>query len=137
VYASAGGSLSLRYSLRDMNVIERQRDGVALAPGMGKAGAVDGSGPQWIQARDALIELGGAKLMAGRAPKWLFADADARCYVFVNPSDEETPVWLETAATIVECDAFAFGRIELDEGASTVRIDADGEIGAVRQFGEG
>jgi len=132
VYASAGGSLSLRYSLRDMSIAECKRDGVAWAPEMGSAGVLDGTGPQWVQSRDALIERGGAKLMAGRVPKWLFADAGAGRYVFVNPSDEEVPVWLETSATIVECDAFSFGRIEIDEGAAKVLIEAEGEIGAVR-----
>ena len=53
--------------------------------------------------------------MAGTPPKWLVADDDAGRYVFVNPTDEEAPLWLETPDTVIECDAFGFGRIDLDE----------------------
>jgi hypothetical protein len=132
VYASGGSTLSLRYSLWDMSVIERKRDGAPYVPPMGRAGALDGAGPQWLQSRDALIELGGAKLMAGRTPKWLFAGEAPRRCVFVNPSDEAAPVWFETSAVVVECDEFAFGRIEIDEGAATVAVDALDTIGAIR-----
>jgi hypothetical protein len=131
VYASGGTTLTLRYSLWDMSVIERKHDGLAFALPMGRAGAVDGAGPQWLQSRDALIELGGAKLMAGRTPKWLYANATAGRYVFVNPSDESTPVWFETANTIIECDEFAFGRIEIDEAGASVSIHALDEIGVL------
>jgi len=132
VYSSDGGSVSLRYSLWDMRVIERNCDGVPYAPPMGRAGAVDGSGPQWLHSRDALIELGGARLMAGRAPKWLFTDGDRSRYVFVNPSDEVVPLWLETPRTIIECDAFGFGRVELDEREGIVRVESDEEIASIR-----
>jgi hypothetical protein len=132
VYASGGSALSLRYSLWDMSVIERKRDGVPYTPPMGRAGATDGTGAQWIQSRDALIELGGAKLMAGRTPKWLFADADSRRWVFVNPSDDAAPVWLETANSTVECEEFAFGRIELDEANGVISIECEDEIAPLR-----
>jgi hypothetical protein len=132
VYASDGGSVSLRYSLWDMSVLERRYDGVPFASAMGRAGAADGSGMLWLQSRDSLIELGGAKLLAGRTPKWLAADPEARRYAFANPSDEVAPVWLETPRSVVECDAFGFGRIELDERAGTLAVEADGDIGPLR-----
>jgi hypothetical protein len=132
VYASGGSTLSLRYSLWDMSVIERKRDGMPYVAPMGRAGASDGTGPQWIQSRDALVALADAKLMAGRTSKWLFADPDVGRYVFVNPSDETAPVWLETPRTIVECDEFAFGRIEIDERPAMVTVEADGEIAPIR-----
>jgi hypothetical protein len=140
VYASGDSTLSLRYSLWDMNVIERKHDGTPYAPPLGRAGTVDGTGrpargPQWVQSRDALIELGGAKLMAGRTPKWLFADAGSGRCVFVNPSDEHAPVWLETAENVVECDEFAFGRMEMDRQAGTLTVEASDEIGAIRLGG--
>ena len=106
-YASDGGSIAMRYSLWDMELLERRFDGVPYVPPMGRAGAIDGSGMQWLQSRDSMIELADAKLLAGRAPKWLAADGDAGRYVFVNPSDEEVPLWLETPRTIIECDAIA------------------------------
>ncbi len=131
-YESGGGAIALRYSLWDMRVIERRCGGVPFAAPMGRAGATGGGGAQWARSRDSMIELAGATLLAGRAPKWLFADADARRYVFVNPSDEVNPLWLETPATIVECDAFGFGRVEVDEPAGTIAVEASGEIGALR-----
>jgi hypothetical protein len=87
---------------------------------------------QWRQSRDSLIELNGATLLAGRAPKWLAADRDNGNYVYVNPSDEEAPLWFETPRVIVECDAFGFGRVEIDERARSVAVEASGEIGIVR-----
>lgn len=134
-YASDGGSLTLRYSLWDMRVIERRVDGAPLTAPMGRAGATDGSGPQWLQSRDTMIELAGARLLAGRAPKWLYADAAGGRYAFANPSEEENPVWLETPRTAVECDAFGFGRIEVDDRAGEVRVEASGEIGPLRLRG--
>ncbi len=132
VYASDGGSIAMRYSLWDMSVVERRYDGALYAPPMARAGALDGSGTQWLQSRDSLIELGGVKLLAGRTPKWLVADPDGGRTIFVNPSDEEAPLWLETPGTIVECDAFAFGRVAIDERARTVTVDATGEIAPIR-----
>ncbi len=134
-YASDGGSIAMRYSLWDMELLERRFDGATFVPPMGRAGALDGSGMQWLQSRDSMIDLAGTKLLAGRAPKWLAADADAGRYVFVNPSDEEVPLWLETPRTVIECDAFGFGRVELDEGEGVVSVDALGEIGTLRLRG--
>jgi hypothetical protein len=99
---------------------------------MARAGALDGSSPQWLQTRESLVALGGATLFAGRSPKWLFADAAARAYVFVNPADDEAPLWLETPDTIVECDAFGFGRVEVDDAAGTVAVEAAGTVGPLR-----
>ncbi|HET6615578.1 MAG TPA: hypothetical protein VFH62_06785, partial [Dehalococcoidia bacterium] len=131
-YARDGETLSLRYSLRDMRVIERKHNGIVYAPPMGAAGALDGGGPHWVQSRDALIELGSARMMAGRTPKSFFADSEAQRYVFVNPSDEIAPVWLETPSTAVECEEFGFGRIEVDEPASTITIDAADPVASIR-----
>jgi hypothetical protein len=131
-YASDGGSVTLRYSLRDMRPLARVLDGAPHVPPMARGGALDGGGPQWLQSRDALIELGGAKLMAGTTPKWLCADADSRRYVVVNPSDEEAPLWLETPDVTVECDAFGFGRVTVDEATGAVEVEAGGEIAPVR-----
>jgi len=136
-YASDGGSVTLRYSLRDMRVVARVLDGVAHVAPMARGGALDGGGPQWLQSRDALIELGGAKLMAGTTPKWLCADDDGRRYVFVNPSRDEAPLWLETPGVTVECDAFGFGRVAIDGAASSVEVETDGEIAPIRISGAG
>ena len=76
-------------------------------------------------------------MLAATIPKWLAADDDAQHYVFVNPSDDEAPIWFETPDTVIECDAFGFGRIELDDRAGAVSIEAVGEIGAVRIRREG
>jgi hypothetical protein len=129
VYASDGGSVALRYSLWDMRVIERRGDGEPLVTPMGRAGADDGRGWQWTQARDALIELSGARLMAGRAPTWFAADAERGRYVSVNPSDEPAPLWLETPATVVECDEIGFARFELDERENAVSVESP-QLGA-------
>lgn len=131
-YASDGGAIALRYSLWDMRVIDRRFDGVPFNAPMGRAGATDGGGPQWLQSRETMIELGDARLLAGRAPKWLHTDPERGRYVYVNPSDEENPVWLETPRTVIECDAMGFGRIELNERAGTIAVEASGEIGALR-----
>ena len=131
-YASGQHNVALRYSLWDMTPIDRRFDGVAHQPPMGRGGSLDGAGPQFLQSRDSLIVLGRARLLAGTTPKWLVADDDARHYLFVNPADEQAPVWLETPDTVVECDAFGFGRIDLDETTGTVHVEATGEIGTVR-----
>jgi hypothetical protein len=75
---------------------------------------------------------GHARLLAGRAPKWLVADSERGRYVFVNPSDEVSPLWLETPRTVVECEAFGFGRVSIDEPRGEVAIEADVEIGGLR-----
>jgi hypothetical protein len=132
-YSSDGGAIAVRYSLWDMRLIERRFDGIPFVAPMGRAGAIDGSGPQWVQGRDTLTELAGARLMAGRAPKWFFADRDAGRYIIVNPSDERAPVSLETAGgAVLECDEFGFGRIDLDEKAGAIALEATGEIGELR-----
>lgn len=135
-YASEGGSISLRYSLRDMRVRERRFDGVTYTPPMASAGAIDGSGIQWRQSRDVLMELGGARLMSGRVPAWLVADPEHGRYIAVNPDvTEEAPLWLETPHVAVECDGFGFGRVEVDERASNVAIEATSDIAPVRLRG--
>lgn len=131
-YASEGGSVSLRYSLLDMAPEGRALNGLAYTSPMARAGALDGRGPQLIASRDGLTQAGPTKLLAGTSPKWLIADEDAGHFVFIKPVSDEAPVWLETAATVVECDSFGLGRIELAERAGTVLIEAAGEIGAVR-----
>jgi hypothetical protein len=131
-YASDGGSITLRYSIWDMSPVGRRFDGVPYVAQMGRAGAVDGSGAQFVQSRDTLLQLGRAKLLAGSTPKWLIADEDASMYVFVNPSTEEAPVWFQTPRTAVECEAFGFGRIQIDDAANAIAIEATGEIGPVR-----
>jgi hypothetical protein len=116
-----------------MRLIERRFDGVPYTAPMGRAGAIDGAGAQWVQSRDTLTELAGARLMAGRASKWFFADRDRGRYVIVNPSDEGVPVTLETAGgTVFECDEFVFGRVDVDEKGALVAIEANGEIGELR-----
>jgi hypothetical protein len=130
-YSSAGGSVALRYNLWDMSPVARVYDGVAYTPPMARAGAASG-GVRWLQSRDSLIELGHAKLIAGSAPKWLVADNDAGHYVFVNPTDEESPLWFETPDAVVECASIGFARIEIDGPANIVAIEATGEIDAVR-----
>ncbi|MEX2247186.1 MAG: hypothetical protein WEC75_10915 [Dehalococcoidia bacterium] len=136
-YASDGGSVTLRYSLWDMSLVERRYDGAVYTPPMARAGATDGGGPQLVQSRESLIEIGEARLMAGGTPKWLFADADRGRYVFANPADEVAPLWLETPGTIVECDAFGFGRVEVDEGSGVVTVEAVGLIAPLRLRREG
>ncbi len=145
-YSSRGGSLSLRYDRADMRLIERRHDGVVYAPPMasarqataippgrdGGAAADEPAGAQWVQSREPIIELADARLFAGTTPKWFFADPARGRYAFVNPGSDEAPVWLETPDTVIECDAFSFGRVDLDEQAAVVRIEAVGEIGAVR-----
>ncbi|MBI5289448.1 MAG: hypothetical protein HY873_10810 [Chloroflexi bacterium] len=131
-YASGTASMALRYSLWDMTPVERRFDGAGYEAPMGRAGALDGTGPQFLQSWESLITLGRARLLAGTTPKWLVADDGARHYVFVNPSDEQAPVWLETPDSVVECDAFGFGRVELDDATGAVAIEATGEIGTVR-----
>jgi hypothetical protein len=137
VYASEGGSVAMRYSLWDLSLLDRRFDGATYTPPMARAGALDGGGPQWVQSRDSLVELPGVTLLAGRTPKWLVADPERGRFAFVNPSDEAAPLWLETSRTVVECDAFGFGRVALDERASSVAIEATDDIGPVRIRADG
>jgi hypothetical protein len=53
----------------------------------------------------------------------VFADDDSRRYVLVNPTDDALLVRLTTPDTVIDCDALAFGRIDLDEVAGTVQIE--------------
>lgn len=132
-YASDGGSIALRYSLLDMTPLARMHDGVVYAAPMARAGALDGAGTQCVVSRDSIVMLGrGTKLIAGQSTKWLVSDDDSKRYVFVHPDDDTAPVWLETPYCVVECDAFGFGRIEIDGAAGTISIEANGAIGAVR-----
>jgi hypothetical protein len=131
-YASDGGSVSLSYDLREVRPIARVFDGVPYVAPMSRAGAVDGSGLQWIQSRDSLVELPGATLTADTAPKWLAVDGGARRCLFVHPTVEETDFALEMDSVAVECDAFGFGRVTLDAAFCAVTIEAAGEIGPVR-----
>lgn len=131
-YASAGENLALRYSLWDLSPAGRRVSGAPYMPPMGRAGAIDGSGPQFVQTRDTLIDLAGARVVGGTSPKWLIADAESQSYIFVNPSEEEAPVLFQTNDTALECDAFGFGRIEIDDANTSIAIEATGEIGPVR-----
>jgi hypothetical protein len=132
VYASDGGSIALRYDLREMRPIARVFDGVPYVAPMSRAGAVDGTGLQWVQSCDSLVELAGATLTAGTTPKWLAVDGIARRCVFVHPTVEETDFALEMDGMAMECDAFGFGRATLDSASGAVTIEAAGEIGPVR-----
>ena len=136
-YASEGGSVSLRYSLIDMSVRGRVIDGTPYTPPAARAGALDGRGAQVVASREGLMQAGRTKLLAGTGPKWLIADDDAGLAVVIKPTADEAPVWLETATSILECEAFGMGRIELDDGAPAVSIEAAGAIGAVRIRSEG
>ncbi len=129
IYASAGGSIAMRYGLWDMQLINRSFDGQPYVAPMARAGSP--GGPQFIQSRESLIELANARLLAGRTPKWLFADDASGRYTFANPSPEAAPVWLETPRTVVECAEFGFGRIEVDDATGDIAIEAIGEIGPV------
>lgn len=127
---SADTSIAMRYSLWDMRVLGRTLGGVPHVPPMARAGSPDG--PLFVQSRESLIALGGARVLAGRAPKWLYADATRGRYAFANPSAETAPLWLETdAGTVIECDEFGFGRIVIDDASGEIEINVIGEIGAV------
>ncbi len=136
-YASDGGSVSLRYDLREMRPVARVFDGVPYVAPMSRAGAVDGGGLQWMQSRESLVDLAGATLTADAGPKWLAADAGARRCLFVHPTLDETDFALEMDGIVVECDSFGFGRVTLDAASGAVRIEAAGEIGPVRIRGGG
>ena len=129
-YASEGGDVTLRYSLNDLSPV-----GAPPAP-MGQGGAVDGSGMQWLQSRSPVVELNGARLTKAAMPAWLAADRDAGFFACVNPSNEAGELTLETPRGLaLECDAFGLGRIEVDEAARAIAVEADAGIGAVRARG--
>jgi hypothetical protein len=131
-YASDGGSVALTYSLWDMSIIERRCDGAVYEPPMACAGATDGGGAQLMVSRDTDVGLGRARLRSGPAPTWLIADDTVGRYVFVNPGDTAMPVRLATPNTTVECDAFGCGRLDIDEAAGIVRVEAANDPGALR-----
>lgn len=131
-YSSAGGSIALRYSLWDMALVERRYDGVPFVAPMSRAGAVDGGGPQWAQSRSGIVELGRTKLLAGGAPCWLLADDEAGAWLVANPSADETPLWLETPAVVVECEALPYGRLEVDAARHRVAVDVADAMGPLR-----
>ncbi len=125
------GAVSMTYSLWDMSLVERRADGEVIVPPMSRAGATSGAGPQFVVSRDESIEIGRLVVESDAPAKWVFADDDARRYVVVRPSDAIAPLRLRAADTVVECDAFGFGRIDVDERASTVTVEMAGETGAV------
>jgi hypothetical protein len=134
-YASDGGEIAMRYSLWDMRLVERCIDGVACVPPMSRAGALDGRGPQFVQGTEREIALGGATLTAVGA-KLLVADPDRGRYVCVRTALDAAPFRLETPRTTVACDAFGFGRMELDELAGTLEVEA-GVAAGIRARGRG
>jgi hypothetical protein len=122
-YACDDGELAMRYSLWDMRLIERRVDGAPYEAPMARAGALDGSGPQWALSAGGTIALGDATLTAPGAIS-LLADADARRYVVLRTALEPGALRLATARSRIECASFAFGRLELDEAEGTLEIEA-------------
>lgn len=131
-YTSDGGSVALTYSLWDMRLLERRRDGALCTTPAASVGAIDGSGPQFEQTTDATTQLGRATLQAAATPHWLFADDSARRYIAINPSVATGPIRLETTGTEVSCDAFGFGRIDVDETGGIARIETASDPGDIR-----
>ena len=134
-YASDGGSVALRYSLADMRSIERRYDGIAYEPPAVWAGAIDGSGPQVRAGVENIVEVGRMRLLAGTAPRYIVADDGARRYIVLKVTDDEAPFLLETPEAMLDCDGVGFARIEVDETASVIRIDADGMLESIRVGG--
>jgi hypothetical protein len=130
-YESGGNAVALTYSDWDMSLIERRIGGSAYRAPMARVGAVDGNGPQFLQTTADAFELGGLNVVAQPGPKWLFADADAHRYVFVHPADAVTGLRLTTPATTIECEAFGFGRVDLDEAAGVLNIETTEPPGAI------
>ncbi len=126
------GGVSMTYSLWDMSLIERRADGEVIVPPMSCAAAASGAGPQLVVSRDVAVDLGRLVTGSNAWVKWLFADDDARRYVVVHASDDARPLGLLTPDVRVECNAFGFGRIDVDERAGTVTVETAGEAGAVR-----
>jgi hypothetical protein len=125
-YASEGEGVVLRYGLDDM-----RRIGASDAAGA-RAGAADGRGAQIAVTAANLVEIGGMRVMAGTAGRWVAADRDAGRYVMLKVADDDAPVLIETPGLIFDCDAMGCARIDIDEREGIVAIDADGEIGSVR-----
>jgi hypothetical protein len=132
VCAAADGSLSMTYSLWDMGLIERRVDGDIVAPPMSRVGAPSGEGPQLLVSRQASFEIAGLSVASDASAKWVFANDDARRYVIVHASDDPAPLRLGTTDTAIECGAFSFGRIDVDERVGTVTVETAGDAVAVR-----
>lgn len=126
-YAPDGGeALRLRYHLRDMRVA-----GVSPAAGM-RAGAPDGRGPQLAVTAANLADVGALRVLGGPSPVYAVADAEVGRFVVLKLTDDDAPVLVETPVVALDCDEMGFARIDIDERAGTVRIDADGGIGVLR-----
>lgn len=130
-YASGERSVGLRYSLADMRVLERRYDGDTYVAPKARAGSRDGAGPRYTISDDNVIAIGRLRLLAG-ATRAVFADDDAGRYVVLKFLDDETPLLIETPNTMIECDDIGFARIEIDEDAATITIEADGLLGTIR-----
>lgn len=129
-YASPGGEVTLRYRLDDLSLAD-----APIAP-MGRGGAIDGSGMQWLQSREPELSLHGATLAQGGLPAVFAADRDEGLYACVNPSTERGRVRLETPGGVMfDCDALGTGRVEIDERAGVVVMDAVRPFGGVRLRG--
>jgi hypothetical protein len=124
-YASEGVELVMRYSLRDMRLIERRIDGAPYAPPMARAGAIDGSGAQWLHSADDKVSVADATVMCPGA-KTVLADAAAQRYVVIRTSLDAVPLRLTTPRAAIECEDFGFGRLELDEATGTLAIETPG-----------
>ena len=127
-HASAGGELAMRYSLRDMRLIERAIDGVPYAAPMARAGALDGAGAQWAHSSGDALSVGDATAVTTGATS-LIADRDAGRYVVIRTAPDAGPLRLTTPRTTIECAVFGFGRLELDERAGTLAIETDDPAG--------
>jgi hypothetical protein len=131
-YASDGGSVALTYSRWDMSLIERHHDGTIYTPPPATVGAIDGSGPQFVQTADATTQLGRVTLHAATTPHWLIADDEARRYIAINPSNAAAPLHLTTPTTEIACKALPLARIDLDEANNIARIDTATDPGEIR-----
>jgi hypothetical protein len=128
-YASGGRPITLRYRLDDMRAVAGNTGDGALGA---RGGATDGSGMQTLVTSANLVELGGMRVLAGTSPRLCIADADERRYTVVKLTEDEAPMLVETPFVTFDCEDAAFARIEIDEGAGTAGIEADGAIGPVR-----
>lgn len=131
-YATDAGTLAMRYSLRDMRLIERAVDGVPYSAPVGRAGALDGQGWQWAQTRATMLDLPSMHAIGGAGAKWAAADPQAGRYVYHHLEDDDASLWIETPALTIECDAFGIGRVEVDERAGVLTIETGERIGGVR-----
>jgi hypothetical protein len=128
-YASARADVRLAYSLKTM----QPQHPVRRAP-LARAGASDGDGLQVLLSADPIVRLGAATLLAGGCPVLLAADDAARRWDVLKTSGREVPLWLETPAGAIACDAFGFGRLSMRSEGDTldVAIEASAAIGPCR-----